>query len=402
MYSTTKFKPLRCSTEQIFSDDESDSASSSEEDEESGDSGFEDAKNNGDDDDSGFEDAKSSPGLPPVSRPRPENRVEASGAKDGGSGGRDKAVADMQQGSSFERLPLVSSADKAPSASVPPSRSSEEHLDLADVQASEEAPLGNPAQEPRQKLAAPTASSADKALSVSVTPSHSQDHLDEDDIPAVERAPLKQQGAAGGDFNSTFNTPAHSRDRNASNRAPPLAAVPAGSGTGSRRVHRERHRSSEDLGATSTEGMPTAEEPAPVHASPSPTASLPLKTVNRPRGTTKKKKYSYVNDTTWLKPTKDLPEPAPSPLELGTVGVPGECTPIQRNTHSTPEEESPASGSASVRIVDTAGDAPALTARRNLHGFPSEEEQQLGQEVLAEVIAEADTGGQGAQLVIKF
>lgn len=391
---------LLCSTENIFSDDESDNANSNEEDEESGDSGFEDATNNEDDDDSGFEDAIASPGRPPIGRPRAENRVKAPEAKDGGSGGEGGALAEMQQEASCERLPLMSGVDKAPSVSVPPTRSSEVHLDLADVQASE-APHDNPGQELRRQLAASTASSADKTPSVSVTPSNSQDHFDEDGIPAVERAPLKQQGSAGGDFNSTFSTPAHSRDRNASNRPPPLAAGPSGSGAGSRRVHRYRHRSREDLDATPTEGMPTAEVPAPVHASSSPTASPRLETVNRSRETTKSNKYLYASDNTWLKPKVGFPEPAPSLLELGTVGVPGECSPIQRNTNSTPAEESSASGSAAVPFVGTAGDTPALAERRNRDVFPCEAEHQLGHNVPAEAIAEAETGVQGTQRVFR-
>lgn len=294
----------------------------------------------------------------------------------------------MRQGRIFERSPPVSSADKAPSVSAPPSRRSEEHLCLTDARASE-AP-GNPTDEPRQQLAAPTVSSGDKAFSVSVTPSHSQDHLDKDDLPAVERAPPQQEGAADGGFKITFSTPAHSRERNASNRPPPVAVAPAGSGAGSRRVHRERHRNSGDLGAPSTGGVASAEEPAPVHATPSPTASPVLKTASRPRGSAKKK-FSYMGDNTWLKPKTDFPEPAPSPLELRTIGVPGECSPIQRNTRSTP-----ASGSTTVSIVDTAGDAPALTARKDRLGFSSEAGQQLGQ---TEVEVETETSSQGTQRV---
>lgn len=323
--------------------------------------------------------------------------AQAPEAKGDGSGSRGKTVAEGRQGLSFERLPLVSSADKAPSVSVPPSRRSGEHIDLPDGQASEEASRGNPTQGNRQRLPGPTVPNADKAPSVSVAPSHSQDHLDEGSIPAAERAPVEQQGSAGGVFNPTFSTPAHSRDRDASSRPPPLAATPAGSGAGSRRVHRERHRNSEDLDATSIDGLPPTEGPAPVHASPSPTASLPLKAVNCPRGSPRKKKYSYVSDNTWLKPKEDVPEPAPSPLELGTVGVPGECTPIQRNTLSTP-----ASGSAPVRIMGAAEDTAALTARRKRHGFPSEAEQQVGQDVLAEVVAKAETGAQGTNRVFSL
>lgn len=308
--------------------------------------------------------------------------MEPPEAKDGGSGGRE-ALADMRHRVFFDRSPVVSSADKAPSVSVPTSRRSEEHLDLTDAQASKEAPPDNLTQEHRRKLAAPTVPSAGKTSSVSLIPSHSQ-------------APLPRQGSADGGFSATFSTPAHSRDRIASNRVPPLAAAPAGSGAGTRRLHRERHRNGEDLDATSTGGMPSAEEPAPVHALPSPTASPPLETVNRPRGSTKKK-YSYVSDNTWLKPDEDFPGPAPTPLELGTVGDPGECSPIQRSTHSTP-----ALGSASVPMVGTAGDATALTAQSNRHRFPSEAQQQLGQDMRAKPIAEAETGAQGTQRVFSL
>lgn len=316
--------------------------------------------------------------------------METPEAKGGGPDGRGKTVADVRQGLFFERLPLVSSADKAPSVSVPPSHRSGENLDLVDAQASGEASHGKRTLGHRQELSTSTISSANKAPSVSVTPSHSQDHFDEDNIPAAEGAPLAQQGSAGGVFKPTFSTPAHSRDRDASSRPPPLAAAPTGSGTGSRRVHRERHHNSEDIDATSTEGVLSAEESAPVHASPSPTASLPLKAVNRPRGSANKKRYSYVSDNTWLKPKEDVPEPAPSPLELGTASVPGECSPIQRNTHS-----SSASGSAPVPIVGTAEDAASLTARSNRHGFPSEAEQQDGHDVLAEGVTEVETSAQG-------
>eukprot|EP00903_Cladosiphon_okamuranus_P011368 g10716.t1 len=361
--------------EQTFSDDESDNASSSDEDEGSGDSGFEGAGNNGDDDDSGFEDAVVSPGRLPIVRPRAEKRVEDSEANDSGSGGKGKALKDMRHRLSLDRLPIVTSADKAPSALVPASLRSDEHLNLTDAQALEEAPLGNLTQEHRRKLAAPTVSSADSPRPVSLTPSHSQ-------------APLPRQRSADGSFSATFSTPAHSRDRNASNRPPPLAAAPAGSGAGSRRVHRERHRNGEDLDETSIDGMPSAEEPAPVHASLSQTASHPLETVNHPSGSTKKK-YSYVGDTTWLKPKEDFPERVPSLLELGTLGVRGECSQTERNTHSTPS-----TGSAPVPVVGTAGDAAALTAQSNQHGFPSEAEQKLGQDVLDEAIGKAEIDSQ--------
>lgn len=311
-------------------------------------------------------------------------------------GGPSKSLEDM-------RLPRVSTADKAPSLSATPSHSSRDHLDMGDVQPSEETLLGDAPHKSRQDLAserAPAVSSADKPSSVSVTPSHSHDRFDEDNMPASDGAPPQQQGAAGGGFNPMFSTPAHSRDRTAFNRNPPLAVAPAARSAGSRRGHRDRNRSKEDLDTASTEAMRThtAEEAAPVHASPSPSTSRPLKNINRPAGSTVKK-YSYMSDTNWLKPKKDLLDAASSQPEVGAVAVAGESTAVQRSTLPTPAEETPSSGSATGSIVSTAGVAPPSAAWRNQRRPSSETEQQRGQDILDDGHATAETGVQGARRV---
>ena len=368
-----------------FSDDESDSSSS--EGEGSGDSGFEDAAENHDDDnngdDSGFKDAIASRRLPSTRRPQAGN---AGGH--GKGGGSTKALQDRQHKLYSEWTPVVSSADKAPPPmSVTHPLSNQEHPDIDDARPSEEAPIGNSTPPARQQVETEAApSSPDETPVVSVTPSHSQDRLNEEDMPDVEGAPSRQGGGADGGFIPVFCTPAHSRDRNASNQAPPVPALPAGNGgTGSRRAHRDRHRNGA-LGASSSAGMRrrTVEKPAPVHASPS--ASLPIKTavVNRPPRSTGEKKFSYVSDNTWLKPKTDSPKAASSLLERREPAAAGERASIQTSPISTPapeapSEEAPALDSATVPKVGAADDTPSLTARTNQCQSLTEMKQQLEQ-----------------------
>ncbi len=293
-------------------------------------------------------------------------------------GGRTKTLEDMRQELHSEWTPVVSSADKAPPVSVAHPPSSQEHSDIVDLQPSEEAPVGNTASAIQQ------APRAGETPLVSVTPSHSRDHLNEEDMSGVGGAPSRQRGGTDGDFIPALCTPAHGRDRNASNQAPPMPAVPIGRGTGSRRAHRARNRS-DGVGASSSAGMRrhTGEKPAPVQAPPPPSASLPIKALNRPPRSKEKKKFSYAGDNSWLKPKTDLhAEAASFPLEQGEgqIAVAGQCASTQKSTPSTPPEEATASNFGTVPKVGAADDPPKLTARRNRYQFPTEIEQQLGQD----------------------
>lgn len=302
------------------------------------------------------------------------------------AGGRTKALEDMRQELHSEWTPVVSSSGKAPLVSVAHSRRSQDHSNIADEQASGEAPFGNTASAIRQ------ASSAGETHLVSVTPSHSRDHLNEEDTPGAGGTPSRQGDGTDGDFIPAFCTPAHGRDRSISDQAPPMPAVPTGSGTGSRRAYRARDRSA-GPGTSSSAGMRrhTGKELAPVHASPPPSSSLPIKALNRPPRSTEKKKFSYVGDNTWLKPETDLPETASFPLKQGEVAVASECA-IHRKTPSTPPEEAPASIFGRKSKVGTADDTPKLTARRNRYQSPTEIEEQLEQDHDGVGIGENATG----------
>lgn len=376
-------------TERGFSDDESDS-STSEEDEDLGDSGFEDAVEDTDDD-SGFEDAIGLAARLPSIWPQAENRVQAPEEECGPS----KTLEDVL-------LPHTSIADKAKaSLRATQSHSRQDHLDMRDVQTLEETNLADAPHMSRQELAsepAPAVSSADELPSVSVTPCHSEDRFDEHDMPSAERLPPQQQGAAAGGFNPMFSTPAHGRDRDALNGAPPLAVAPAARSAGSRRGHRERNRSKEDVSSTSVEAMRmhTTKKSAPVHASPLPSTSGPLCSINRPAGSTVKK-YSYMSDTNWLKPKEDLIKASPSKPDLGSVAVPSEDAETQRRTLSISAEESPASDSATVSAVGTAGAAPSPTAWRNQRRPAPQTEQQRREGIFDDGFAKGESGAQGVR-----
>lgn len=376
-------------TEHGFSDDESD-GSTSEEDEDASDpsdSGFEDALEDADDD-SGFEDAIESPDRRVSTRPQAGNRVQA--PEEGCV--PSKTMEDIQ-------LPPKSSTNKAKATSLPgtqPHSSSQDRLGMGDVQTSEETLVGDAPHKSRQELTserAPAVSSADNPPPVSVTPCHSQDRFDEGGMPASERGPPQQQGGGGGDLNPIFRTPAHSRDRNAFNREPPLAVAPAARSEGSRRGHRERNRSKEDLGTTSAEATRTynAKESTPAHASPSLSTS-------RSAGNMVSK-YSHMNDTNWLKPQTDFLEATHSQPEVGAAAAPGGYAEFRRKTLSTSAEETPASVSAAMLAVGTAGAAPPSAAWRNERRPSPDTEQQCRLDILDDGDAKGETGAQGVRRV---
>ncbi|CAN0564309.1 unnamed protein product, partial [Ectocarpus sp. 12 AP-2014] len=346
-----------------FSDDESDSNStssgSSSEDEDSGDSGFEDAAEN-DDDDSGFEDAGSSPVL----KTRTEYKAEP--AEDGDAPQSDD-LKPMKPERSSKQVPPVSSAENLPSLSVTRSQTSQENCDENDVQCSEEEPLS--------KECPQVVSSGDNTPLESASPSRSEGRLNKDDVPVLAGDVRRQQrdGTSPrqpldvvGDLDPTFSTPAHSRDRDALRKGPPLDALPVASSAGSRRVNREKKRSDEGLNAMSLMNTQSSKDAG--HVSPSRAPRLP--------GSKKKKKFSYVSDTTWMKPKEELAaETSSPPLELESrAAVTGGHAPSQ----APPARKPFASDCAAPETTAGAAEVDqASTPRRNRHRPPREKDQGL-------------------------
>ncbi|CAM9731326.1 unnamed protein product, partial [Ectocarpus sp. 13 AM-2016] len=346
-----------------FSDDESDSNStssgSSSEGEDSGDSGFEDAAEN-DDDDSGFEDAGSSPVL----KTRTEYKEEAVEDRDAP---QSDDLKPMKPERSSKQVPPVSSAENIPSLSVTRSQTSQENCDENDVQCSEEEPLSKEC--PQVVL------SGDNTPLESASPSRSEGRLNMDDVPVLagdvrrqqrDGTSLRQPLAVVGDLDPTFSTPAHSRDRDALRKGPPLDAVPVASSAGSRRVNREKKRSNEGLNAMSLMNIQSSKDAG--HVSPSRAPRLP--------GSKKKKKFSYVSDTTWMKPKEELAaETSSPPLELESrAAVTGGHAPSQ-----APPARKPLASDCAVPET-TAGAAEvdqASTPQRNRHRPPREKDQGL-------------------------
>lgn len=208
-------------------------------------------------------------------------------------------------------------------------------------------------------------------------------------LDSEEAIPV-QQRIGGSSPTPVFGTPSHSRDRSTYARGPPVPASVAGS----RRVHRERNRTSESPATSSCEVTHGAAEAASVYSSSSWSASRPSNTANGLPPGRAKKRYSHVSDTTWLKRKEDSPETTPSPPKLGlelatVVSVASRCTPIRRSARSTGEEEFPAATctvppSCAVPPVDTAGLDPASSSAegRNRHRFPAEGGRHLRQDVL--------------------
>lgn len=360
-----------------FSDDESDSNSTSSggsnEDDDSGDSGFEEAVEDDDDDDSGFEDA----GPSPVLKTRTESKEEA--VEDGDAPPSDD-LKPMRPERSSKQVPLVvSSAEGIPSLSVTRSQISQENCDENDAQGSEEEPLGK---ECPQAL-----SSGDNAPLESATPSGSQGRLMMDDAPVLEGDVPRQQGDGNSprqqrdvvdDLDPTFSTPAHSRDRDEFRKGPPLAAVPVASGAGSRRVNREKKRSNEGLNAMSLMNIQISKDAG--HVSPSGAPRLP--------GSKKKKKFSYVSDTTWMKSKEELADTSSPSLELASrVAVTGGHSPSQAPPARKPLSSDCAAPETTVSAAEV---DQASTSRRNRHRPPREKDQGP---------TEADTGSRRVRVV---
>ncbi|CAB1112132.1 unnamed protein product [Ectocarpus sp. CCAP 1310/34] len=344
-----------------FSDDESDSNStnsgSSSEDEDSGDSGFEDTAE--DDDDSGFEDA----GPSPVLKTRTEYKEEAA---EGGDAPQSDDLEPMKPEQSSKQIPPVSIADNIPSLSVRRSQTSQENCDENDVQGSEEKPLG--------KEYPQVVSSGDNAPLDSATSSRSEGLLTKDDVPVLEGDLPRPQGDGNsprqpldvvGDVDSTFSTPAHSRDRDALRKGPPLDAVPVASSAGSRRVNREK-KNNEGLNAKSPMNTQILKDAG--HVSPSGAPRLP--------GSKKKKNFSYVSDTTWIKPKEELAaETSSPPLELASrAAVTGGHAPSQ----VPPARKPLASDCAAAEATEGAAEVDqSSTPRRNRHRPPREKDHGL-------------------------
>lgn len=367
----------------LFSDDESDT---SDEDSASVDSGFEDAiddnAGSGDDDeDSGFEDTVASP----LRRTTDDQNKVASRAHP-----ESPPSGDLQT----RKEPPMAGADALPFLLVEQQRSPERvHVDSAE--AMERSDRVQAPQEARQEL---LSEGAEAAIGMSTTPSLNASHFAEDDSPVLEGATLGE-ARSGSVRSPVYGTPAHSRDRSTYQRGPPIAA----SGAGSRRVHRGRNRTNESLATSSSEDIHGAAKAASVISSPSPSASHPYKKANGlPLGRAKKKAYSHVSDTTWLKRKEDLPNttPSPPPPELWpdvrtAVPIAGAYCPGRAVAESTAEEGFPALDRPTA-LVDAAVVLPPSSSAdgRNRHRFPKEMEHQLRQDVV-KGYSQAETGSRG-------
>lgn len=210
-------------------------------------------------------------------------------------------------------------------------------------------------------------------------------------VPSAEGA--NARGAVGDAYELMLRTPCHDRDRDGLKRTPPQIGVLPGGGVMSRRIYRDKNRrtaSGENEGgglslASSVDGGPAE---GVIHPSLSPSAAN-LKKKNLSTGKTGKKRFSYVGDTTWLRPRDESPEttPAPQALRPGLAAEAWTPIPVTRLSTSTEESRDSDSGNKS-----TGAFVPPLTAKGGGRQSPSEMEKQLDQDMVAAAYPEVDTG----------
>ncbi|CAM9112706.1 unnamed protein product, partial [Scytosiphon promiscuus] len=311
---------------------------------------------------SGFEDAVASP----VCLQADDQTRVTSAARAGSPIGDPKSL----KGST-----AVAGTDEPPSLSKERQQSSSERVHVDGTEGMEAEDRRQAPKEARQEL---VPERSDRTTSggtrgVSTTPFTSGSRFAEDDAPVSEVATPGGEGTCRS-ASPVFGTPAHSRNRSIHERGPPITV----SGAGSRRVHRGRNRTDESLAASLSEDTHRAAAATSEISSPSPSVSRPGTNVNGlPIRRAKKKTYSHVSDTTWLKRKTDLPKAAPSPPELqpevGTAfPLADRCIPSRTSARSTEEESTSSAPACAAAPVDTAGDVPApLSARvRNQRRFP--------------------------------
>lgn len=280
----------------------------------------------------------------------------------------------------------------------------------------------------------------DKTPALSVTdPSREHEHLDR--APEPEGAsrivgmhlPKASAGALQYDFDDPMlKTPAHSRDRDGLQWDPPQIGLPA-TGEVSRRIRRDKHRpthnysargesageavsvppadtsscaktatatqsatASQTATATATATQPASatrpSSPAPVPpVSNSATERVEKKAdVAAPRRRPGPKRFSYVSDTTWLRPTPETKTPA-ALQELG-VGVTAETT------SSSPVGRLPSPEGAGVSSPETGATwggsvVPHSSEEGERYQAPSDADEPLEQGLAAEAgIEDADAG----------
>lgn len=196
-------------------------------------------------------------------------------------------------------------------------------------------------------------------------------------------------------------TPFRSRDRDDLDRDPPPAGILPGGGVGSRRMNRSTNRNAAPAGERAYGGLDSARQTRrPVDSaeemqrpSSSP-AACETPAENLGSGKTGKMRFSYVGDTTWLRPAGDSSESAPAVVGVASksrASIPptGASTAAEGGVGS--ESGGGALERASGLVVPsaTAEASESLDVRRRSR---EEMDQQLGQDMIAAAYPEPETG----------
>lgn len=205
-------------------------------------------------------------------------------------------------------------------------------------------------------------------------------------------------------------TPFRNRDRHDLERDPPPAGILPGGGFVSRRINRATSRNAALAGegaasegsygvlgsSRQTQPMGPAEGMQHSRSSPAANENPTTNLGSGKMGKAGKTKFSYVGDTTWLRPADDPSESAPALQELG-AGVASESwipTPLTRASTTEDGGGLKLGGDALERLglgvlSGTGGASESLSARRRSR---EEMEQMLGQDIIATAYPEPETG----------
>lgn len=193
-------------------------------------------------------------------------------------------------------------------------------------------------------------------------------------------------------------TPFRSREQSCIERGPPMVGVLPAGGSKSRRVNRSRNGEKVDGGPSRVPRVSTAPTPqSEGHRSPSPSD---LSSVEKIRPASMgRKKFSFMSDTSWLKP-RDAPDNV-RPASLRPTAIARVVTEGRAGASSTPPAARE-SGWRSAPLVSTghaSSSTPSVREERDLslemvalEKDPSEMEKQRKQDMVSPAYPEAESG----------
>lgn len=188
-------------------------------------------------------------------------------------------------------------------------------------------------------------------------------------------------------------TPFRSREQSCIERGPPMVGVLPAGGSKSRRVNRSRNGEKVDGDPVRVPRVDTAPTPqSEGHRSPSPCDLLSVEK-NRP-ASMGRKKFSFMSDTSWLKP-RDAPDNS-TPVPLRPTASAPIATEGRAGASSTPPAARE-SGWRSAPLVSTGHASPSPPSVKeerelSLEKGSSEMEKQRKQDMASAAYPEAESG----------